>query len=95
MKKFTGYAKVAVIDREGNTNPWCGTNKDDESNYYVFKYWSKGSYERIYVNDYKRRTLGYIDLKTEAVETDYSKNSDVMRTINFFLENYEIDIDNK
>lgn len=35
MKKFTGYAKVAVIDRDGNTNPWCGTNKDDESNYYV------------------------------------------------------------
>jgi hypothetical protein len=95
MKKFTGYAKVAVIDRDGNTNPWCGTNKDDESNYYVFKYWSKGAYERIYVNDYKRRTLGYIDLKTEAVETDYSKNSDVMRTINFFLENYEIDVDNK
>ena len=27
MKKFTGYAKVAVIDRDGNTNPWCGTNK--------------------------------------------------------------------
>ena len=95
MKKFTGYEKVAVIDRDGNTNPWCGTDKDDESNYYVFKYWSKGAYERIYVNDYKHRTLGYIDLKTEAVETDYSNNSDIMRTINFFLENYEIDIENK
>ena len=95
MKKFTGFEKVAVIDRDGNTNPWCGTDKDDESNYYVFKYWSKGVYERIYVNDYKHRTLGYIDLKTEAIETDYSKNSDVMRTINFFLENYEIDVDNK
>ena len=94
MKKFTGYEKVAVIDRDGNTNQWCGTDKDDESNYYVFKYWHKGSYERIYVNDYKRRTLGYIDLKTEEVETDYSNNSDVMRTINFFLENYEIDVDN-
>lgn len=95
MKKFTGYEKVAVIDRDGNTNQWCGTDKDDESNYYVFKYWSKGAYERIYVIGYKHITLGYIDLKTGAFETDYSKNSDVMRMINFFLENYEIDVDNK
>lgn len=38
MKKFTGYEKVAIVDRDGNTNQWCGTYNDDESNYYVFKY---------------------------------------------------------
>lgn len=95
MKKFTTFAKVAIIDKDGNTNPWIGTKNDDESNYLTFKYWHKGNYKRIYTNDYKRRTVGYIDLVTEEIISDYSNNSDYIRTMKFFLENFEIDVDNK
>lgn len=94
MKKYTGKTvKVAIIDKDGETNPWVGTCNDDESNYLKFKYWSKGNYERIYVNDYKNRSVGYIDLKTEEIETEYSVKSDYYKTMQYFLDNYEIDID--
>ena len=50
MKKYTGKTiKVAIIDKDGETNPWVGTCNDDESDYY--------------------------------------------RTMQYFLDNYEIDID--
>ena len=47
---FTGVAKIAKIE-----------NAFDDSHYLTFKYWEKGEKKRIYINDYKRRTLGYIE----------------------------------
>lgn len=41
----------------------------------------------------KNRSVGYIDLKTEEIETEYPVKSDYYRTMKYFLDNYEIDID--
>lgn len=57
MIKFENMAKVAIVDKNGETNPFTGTEKDDPSNYLIFKMWKKNGYKRIYVNDYKRRKL--------------------------------------
>lgn len=52
-KEFTGYARV---ERTEDTKEEYGA-----SAYLYFKLWAKGNYRRIYINDYKRRTLGYIE----------------------------------
>lgn len=54
-------------------------NASDESHYLTFKVWEKGDKRRIYINDYKRRTLGYIE------------NGDVI--INDRQGNYQEEID--
>lgn len=59
MKQFTTMriAKSATADTE------------IDSQHLTFKYWSKGNKHRVYIVDYKRRTLGYIDLdNNNAVE---------------------------
>ena len=58
MKQFTTMriAKSATADTE------------IDSQHLTFKYWSKGDKHRVYIVDYKRRTLGYIDLDNNAVE---------------------------
>ena len=48
---FKGYAKVAKME-----NPY-----DDECCFLYFKKWEKHGKIRIYINDYKRRTLGYLE----------------------------------
>ncbi len=86
--KFNSVAKVAIVEK-GEVNPYCGTEYDSESNYYDFKLWQKGNYHRIYINDYKRRTVGYIDLDNgNALVSDFSKGP-VVETAAWFLENYE------
>lgn len=47
---FEGFTKIAKC------NDAC-----DDSHYFTFKLWEKGDKKRIYINDYKRRTLGYIE----------------------------------
>lgn len=37
MIKFENMAKVAIVDKNGETNPFTGTEKDDPSNYLIFK----------------------------------------------------------
>nr|DAT87354.1 MAG TPA: hypothetical protein [Caudoviricetes sp.] len=45
---------------------------------------------RIYVKDYKNRTVAYIDVnKGNEVVTDYAKGP-VVETTNWFLKNYKI-----
>lgn len=59
MEKFTTMriAKSATADTE------------IDSQHLTFKCWSKGDKHRVYIVDYKRRTLGYIDLdNNNAVE---------------------------
>lgn len=50
---------------------------------------NKNGYKRIYVNDYKRRTVAYIDCNANnSVESEYSKGN-IIETIKYFIENYE------
>ena len=89
MIKFENIAKVAIVDKNGETNPFTGTEKDDPSNYLIFKMWEKNGYRRIYVNDYKKRTVAYIDCNANnSAESEYSKG-DIIETIKYFIENYE------
>lgn len=84
--KFEGYAVVGKV-LKGETSP---TRDGGESNFYKFKLWEKGGKRRIYINDYKRRSVGYIDMNNgNEIEMEYSMNSDQYRTAKWFLENYE------
>lgn len=85
--KFVGTAKVAKIEK-GEVNPYIGTENDSESNYFTFNLWEKGNHKRIYINDYKRRPMGYIDVKNgNELVSDYS--GIVEETANYFIQNYE------
>ena len=56
---FAQFAKVAKQDKI------CG-----EHCYLTFKAWEKGNKRRIYINDYKRRTLGYINRDNGEITID-------------------------
>ena len=47
---FNGFAKVAKAE-----------NADSEHKFLYFKGWEKYGKKRIYINDYKNRTLGFIE----------------------------------
>ena len=51
-KVFNGFAKVAKVDNADET-----VNSD----FLTFKGWEKYGRKRVYINDYKKRTLGYIE----------------------------------
>lgn len=86
-KKFTGICKVSKLEN-GKTNPNIGTEYDSESNYYIFKLWTKQDKKRIYINDYKGRNCGYIDFtRNNEIVAD---NRFVVETAMWFLENYEV-----
>lgn len=86
--KFEGTAKVAKI-LNGKTNMYVGTEFDSGSNYFTFNLWERGSKRRIYINDYNRRSVGYIDLNnSNRLETSFSKG-EVIETANWFINNYE------
>lgn len=53
---FERAATVAIIEN-GKPNPYAGTEYDSESNYYKFQLWQKDGMNRIYVKDYKNRTV--------------------------------------
>ena len=86
--KFNGNAKVAKIIN-GKKAMYVGTEYDSDSNYLTFKLWERGSLRRIYINDYRRRSVGYIDINNNnALETSFAKG-EVVDTANWFMENYE------
>lgn len=86
--KFEGIAKVAKIIK-GQPSMYVGTEFDSDSNYLTFKLWERGNMRRIYINDYRRRSVGYIDLNNNNVlETSFAKG-EVVETANWFIENYE------
>ena len=86
--KFERSAKVAKI-LNGKTNMYVGTEFDSDSNYFTFNLWERGSKRRIYINDYNRRSVGYIDLNnSNRLETSFSKG-EVIETANWFINNYE------
>lgn len=85
--KFNGTAIVGKV-RKGENRP--EEAEVSGSNFYKFSLWEKGSKRRIYINDYQRRSMGYIDLNNNnEIEVNYSQDSDQYRTAKWFVENYE------
>ena len=85
--KFYGTAVVGKV-RKGENNP--EEVETSGSNFYKFNLWEKGNKRRIYINDYQRRSIGYIDLNNNnEIEVNYSQDSDQYRTAKWFVENYE------
>lgn len=76
-EKFEKYAKVL---KEGNLG-------SSESDYFTFRRWEKGNYRRIYVNDYKRRTVGYINIDTKEIE--FYDTKEAKSEMQRFIEKYE------
>ncbi|HIS31137.1 MAG TPA: hypothetical protein IAB44_06275 [Candidatus Limivivens intestinipullorum] len=86
--KFERTAKVAKIVN-GKQSMYVGTEYDSDSNYFTFNLWERGNMRRIYINDYRRRSVGYIDINNNnALVTEYSKG-EVIETANWFIGNYE------
>lgn len=56
-KQFEQTAKVVILGRENYYD-------DDASKFLTFNSWEKYGKRRIYINDYKRRTIGFIDRET-------------------------------
>lgn len=82
MTKFTGIAKI-------NYNFYDGDERQA-----TFKAWEKNGNNRIYVNDYKKRTFGFIDRNNEnawnLTDRQGLNDSEINTIINRFFENYEI-----
>lgn len=87
MKKFEGREKVAKVEN-GKVNQYIGTEYDSEDNYLTFNLWERGDKKRIYINDYKGRSCGYIDLNdANRIETE---NRSAEETAVKFLAEYAI-----
>lgn len=85
MKKFEKEAKITITGRENYAD-------DDAAKFLNFKLWEKGGKKRIYVNDYKRRTLGYIDSETK--EWMWSDNNGLTKDqVNAAIEAFKAEYD--
>lgn len=82
--------KVPIINSRGEINPYCGTSKDSPSNYLYFSLWEKGPYKRVYANDYKKRSVGYIDLKKRNKIVSEYDFGDYIETMKCFKKYYKI-----
>ena len=79
-----------TISFEGSAK-FTKNGRTDECDMLTFKYWAKNGKERIYINDYKRRTIGYIDVTTgEVVINDKQGNyeSEIEMAIEGFVAEY-------
>lgn len=85
MKKLEGTIKIAKSEN---------ADLENEAAFLTFKKWEKNGKCRIYINDYKGRTIGYIDHKNndEAVINDRQGNyqAEIDFAIEAFKRNYEI-----
>lgn len=72
---FTGFAKVARREE----------TYDQECFYLYFNAWEKYGKKRIYINDYKRRTLGYIENGVVKIE---DKQGVFQHEIDYALANF-------
>lgn len=76
---FEGSAKFAKNDKESICS------------YLTFNSWKKNGKERIYINDYKRRTIGYIDVITGSViinDNQGNYDSEIEAAIEGFIAEY-------
>ena len=76
MTKLERTTRIAYNNYEG----------DDRE--YTFKNWEKGEKSRIYMSDYKGRTIGYIDRSDEHFEL-IDKQGLYMEEINKALETFK------
>lgn len=77
---FAGFAKVAKKEETY-----------DESCFLTFKAWEKGGKKRIYINDYKRRTLGYIENGVVTINDRQGNfQTDIDYALNSFFAQYAI-----
>ena len=80
-KTFERSAKMVVVGREHYAD-------DDNSKYMTANLWEKNGKKRIYFNDYKRRSVAYIDCITGQVVTSMKADSEWMQTVNQFMSTY-------
>lgn len=83
--KFEGRARVAKV-YNGEISQTVGTENESESDFFTFCLWERGSIRRIYINDYKRRCMGYIDVATGQIVAD---NRYTIETAKYFMTAYE------
>ena len=77
-----------TISFEGSAT-FTKNGRTDECDMLTFKYWAKNGKERIYINDYKRRTIGYIDVTTgEVVINNNHYESEIEMAIEGFVAEY-------
>lgn len=84
--KFEGRARIAKI-YNGEISQTVGTDNESESDFYTFNLWEHGAMKRIYINDYKRRGMGYIDVTTGQIVAD---SRYAIETAKYFMEAYEL-----
>lgn len=80
-KRFAGYLKMAVVGRENYSD-------DDNAKYVSAKIWEKSGIRRIYFNDYKRRTIGYVDCETKSIVNNSGFAKDFVPTMEKFAAEY-------
>lgn len=79
-KAFTGFAKLVQPSR---------ANGNDECCYLYFKGWQRYGKSRVYINDYKGRTLGYIENGTTAISNKQGlSTTDINACVNAFMSSY-------
>lgn len=87
MKKFNGTKKIVIPGRDHY-------DFNDESRYIYFKYWEKSDKRRVYLNDYRRRTIGYIDCETKEFllldNQGLSKKDEIFVAVDNFLKEIEV-----
>ena len=79
-----------TISFEGSAR-FTKNGRTDECDMLTFKYWAKNGKERIYINDYKRRTIGYIDVTTGEVVINNNQGnyeSEIEMAIEGFVAEY-------
>jgi hypothetical protein len=78
--QFSGFAKLAQPSRaDGN----------DECCYLYFKGWQRYGKSRVYINDYKGRTLGYIENGAAAITNKQGLDTaDINACVNAFMNSY-------
>lgn len=82
---FNGFAKVIIPGRENCSD-------DESSKFLTLKSWNKNSISRIYLNDYKRRTIGYIDVenhKFSLIDNCGLRRSEIDSIVSEFMNTYE------
>ena len=79
-----------TISFEGSAK-FTKNGRTDECDMLTFKHWAKNGKERIYINDYKRRTIGYIDVTTGEVVINNNQGnyeSEIEMAIEGFVAEY-------
>lgn len=76
---FSGFAKIIIVGKEEQT----------DAPYLAFKAWEKGNIKRIYVNDYKKRTVGYYENGSfSLIDRQGLMKSELEPTLAKFAEKY-------